>query len=83
MGNVILVYKVLPKDPKNLRDAKRELEGLGAERIEEEPIGFGITALKVTLIVPDEGGVQDNVEEKLSKLGSIQSFELLRYGRAL
>lgn len=83
MGDVILVYKVLPADPAGLAKVKKALEAIGAKRIEEEPIGFGIVSLKVTAIVPDESGVQDAFEEKLGSVKGVQSFELLAYSRSL
>jgi elongation factor 1-beta len=83
MGEVIVVYKVMPKDPGVLASMKEGLRKLGPERLEEEPIGFGITAVRFTKIIPDSGGEQDRLEERLGAVRGVESFELVTYSRAM
>ena len=43
--------------------------------IKEEPIGFGLKALKILTLVPDEGGLIEQIELKLAKLKGVKTSE--------
>lgn len=43
--------------------------------IQEEPVAFGLKALKVLTIIPDEGGLTEKVEEAVRKVAGVQSAE--------
>lgn len=81
MGQVALLYKALPAEPGKLEGVKKDLAKLGADRIKEDPIGFGISAIIFSVIVTDDEGAQDMMEEKIRAIKSIQSFELVNYSR--
>jgi elongation factor 1-beta len=83
MGDVILVIKVMPEDPARLGQVKQGLQELKPQRIEEEPIGFGVTALKVTVIIPDAGGHQDELEERIRHIDGVGELEVLQASRSL
>lgn len=83
MGKVILVFKVLPEDMKMFDRIKEEIAKLKPERIEEDPIAFGLKALQLTFIVPDEGGVQDKLENKIRAVKGVSDLEVLRASRSL
>ncbi len=83
MGDVILVYKILPKEPSKLQKIRAGLEKIKHQRLEEEPIGFGITALKFTTMVPDEGGKQEELEEKINAIEGVGEVELVHFSRSM
>ena len=83
MGDVILVYKVLPKDPSKFKDVKDGLEKLKPKRLEEEPIGFGVVALKFTTLVPDAGGKQEELETKIAMIKGVGGTELVHFSRSM
>ncbi len=83
MGDVILVYKILPADPEKFDSIKSALEGIKHQRIEDEPIGFGLNAVKFTCIVPDEGGKQEELEEEIRKIDGVGELELLHFSRSM
>jgi elongation factor 1-beta len=83
MGEVIIVIKVLPKDPAKLESVKEGLQKLNPKRMEEEPIGFGLSAVIFTTIIPDEGGKQDELEESIRKIDGVGEFEVIRASRAM
>ena len=83
MGEVICVYKVMPDSPESLEPVKKALEEMKPARLEEEPLAFGIVALKVTIIIPDGSGVLDETEEKLSKIPNVSSVENILTTRGL
>ncbi len=83
MGDVILVYKILPSDPAKFDQLKAGLANIKHQRIEEEPIGFGVTAVKFTTMVPDEGGKQEELEEQIRAIDGAGELELLHFSRSM
>ncbi|MFH1445350.1 MAG: elongation factor 1-beta [Nanoarchaeota archaeon] len=75
MGDVILVYKIMPDCPDSFDKVKKALEELKPVRLEEEPIAFGLKAFKFTTIVPDQGGLVEELERKLESIEGVQSVE--------
>ena len=75
MGHVLLVYRITPSGPDVLDALKEKLNGIGAINTVEQPIGFGITALRVTFRIPDGEGVQDELENKFGDIPEIGDFE--------
>ncbi|MDR1819139.1 MAG: elongation factor 1-beta [Methanobrevibacter sp.] len=82
MGDVVATVKIMPEDPEiSLESLKEEIRSViegSAElhNIEEEPVAFGLVALKVMFVVGDEEGGTDDVEEKLRKIADISSVEV-------
>lgn len=83
MGDVIIVLKILPESPEKFGKIKEELEKLNPKRLEEEEIGFGLSALKFTTIIPDAGGKQDELEEKIRSIDGVGEIEVLRCSRSM
>lgn len=83
MGEVICVFRIMPESPERFEEIKKALEELKPERLEEEPIAFGLKALKFTKVIPDESGTQDELENKLESIDGIQSVETLTVSRSL
>jgi len=83
MGEVILVIRVLPDSPENVQKVKEGLEALKPARLEEEPLAFGMVAFKVTVMIPDEGGVQDRTENEINAIPGVGSSEVLQASRAM
>jgi len=83
MGKVIIVFKILPENPDKLSELRAAVEALEPERVEEEPIAFSLKALKVIFIIPDAGGEQDKLENRLKSLPNVGSVETERVSRSL
>lgn len=80
MGNVALILRVMPESP------EVDLEGLkaairkaipGVSEIREEPIGFGLRALKLAVIVGDKAGESDQAEKTLAGLPGVERAEVV------
>jgi elongation factor 1-beta len=80
MGDVALFIRVMPESP----DVDRE--GIKAaiqekipsvQEIREEPIGFGLVALKVVVVVPDAEGQTDAVETALHDITGVERAEIV------
>ncbi len=81
MGDVRIVYKLMPEDPKkDLDEIKDEVKKVAEEYgkykgSNEEKVAFGLMAVVSTIEIPDEGGIVDEMEERLRSIDGIQSAE--------
>lgn len=82
MGEVVATIKLMPESPDvDLEKIKGDIiksipEGAEFHKIEEDPIAFGLVALKVMVVVGDEEGGTEKVEEVLSKVEGVSSVEV-------
>ncbi|NIO19475.1 MAG: elongation factor 1-beta [Candidatus Aenigmarchaeota archaeon] len=83
MGDVIVVFKIIPKDMGMFDEVKKALEDLKPQRLEEEPVAFGLKALKFTKIIPDEEGELPELEEKIKGINGVQTCETVAISRSL
>jgi elongation factor 1-beta len=83
MGEVAMIYRLMPESPEAIESIKNDLEGIvksvGAElnRVDEKPIAFGLKALEIAVIMDDKSGKSGELEEKLSSIPGVQSMELV------
>lgn len=81
MGDVLVVFRVLPEDVDNdlsrLESKIREkLNGVcKINDIKTEEIGFGLKALNVQAIMPDEEGMADRVESILAGIEGVSQVD--------
>lgn len=77
MGDVAVLLKVLPTDAElNIEALKDEVIGklkpiCEINRVEIQEIGFGLKAVKIQVIVPDEEGRIDKVESTISSIEGV------------
>ena len=88
MGKIIIAYKIFPSESTvdlELLEEKirKQLSGFAsAQKFAKEPIAFGLSALKVTMIIPeDEEGVLEKVESHLNELEEIGQIQTLGVNR--
>ncbi|OYT58367.1 elongation factor 1-beta [Euryarchaeota archaeon ex4484_178] len=78
MGDVLITYKIMPEGvdvdfEKMKEEVKKKVSALGkVAEFDLQPIAFGLKALIVKVIVKDEGGVADKIEEELGKIENVQ-----------
>ncbi|HVP97545.1 elongation factor 1-beta [Methanoregula sp.] len=80
MGSVAVILRVMPESPDvDLEKLKKALkESLpGIQDIKEEPIGFGLKAIKLAAIVNDAGGETDALEGKLNAIPGVERAEII------
>ena len=89
MANVIVDLKVMPESPevslsKLKEEVKKKIESFGGivGRIEEEPIGFGLSALIFTFNSPESKSNLDPLEEAVKKIDGVSSAEVVSITRA-
>ncbi|BBL66975.1 hypothetical protein MchiMG62_01560 [Methanoculleus chikugoensis] len=79
MGNVAIIVKIMPESPDVDREALKAAirAAVPVDDIREEPIGFGLVALKAAVVVPDSAGAPDKVEAALQKIEGVASAEIV------
>jgi elongation factor 1-beta len=87
MGKVAAAIKVMPESPEvDLDDLQDRLEGALPEGakingFERDDVAFGLVALIPTVIVPDEAGGTEAVEEAFTGVEDVESVSVENVGR--
>ncbi|AHB65425.1 effector protein [Haloarcula hispanica N601] len=87
MGKVAAKIKVMPESPEvDLDDLQERLEGVLPEGtkingFEREDVAFGLVALTPTVIVPDDTGGTEAVEEAFANVDDVESVSVESTGR--
>jgi len=79
MGDVAIILKVMPESPEvdlNKLQATIKEKVIGVNDIKVEPIGFGLSALKVAVVGKDEQGVEDKIKASFEGITGIESIEV-------
>ncbi|MCU4718861.1 elongation factor 1-beta [Halapricum hydrolyticum] len=87
MGKVAAKIKVMPNSPDVDLDALQDRleqalpEGAKINGFERDEVAFGLVALLPTVIVPDESGGTESVEEAFSEVEDVESVSVENVGR--
>ncbi len=83
MAEVLVLARVLPESTEIKIDEleKKIKEEIAPQKIEREPIAFGLVALKVSKIIPEEEGRMKELEEKLKRIEGISQVDILEVSR--
>ncbi|WP_435095797.1 elongation factor 1-beta [Halarchaeum sp. P4] len=87
MGKVAAVLKVMPQSPEiDLDELKERLEdslpeGAKLRGFEQEEVAFGLVALLPTVVVPDDAGGTEAVEEAFTNVEGVESVQVQETGR--
>ena len=87
MGKVAAKIKVMPQDPDiDLDELQERLEdslpeGAKINGIERDDVAFGLVALLPTVIVPDDTGGTEAVEEGFTEVEGVESVSVEDVGR--
>ena len=87
MGKVAAKMKVMPQSPDiDLDELQEKLEASlpqGAEirTVERDDVAFGLVALLPTVVVPDDAGGTEAVEEAFSGVEGVESAKVEEVGR--
>ncbi|MBW3003846.1 elongation factor 1-beta [Candidatus Woesearchaeota archaeon] len=91
MGTAIVTIKIMPETPEvNLEEVQvKALElikgyaGDTENKIEIEPIAFGLKALNIIFVVDEAKGSPDAVADKITEIEGVQSAEVTDVRRAI
>ena len=83
MGKVLVTSKLLPESPNvDLEKIKKEVkERINPEKIEEEPIAFGLVSLKIEKVIEDDGKSLEELEKKLRNIPNVSQVEIVQVSR--
>ncbi|MFC6941844.1 elongation factor 1-beta [Salinirubellus sp. GCM10025818] len=87
MGKVAARLKVMPQSPEIDLDALQDRlenslpEGAKISRVDRDDVAFGLVALLPTVIIPDDAGGADAVEEAFSQVEGVESVKVDQVGR--
>ena len=91
MANAIVTIKIMPTSPDvdlEALEKKVKLEiasfaGEGETKTEQEPIAFGLTALKIIFVMDESLGSPDVLSEKVEAYDEVNSAEISDVRRAV
>lgn len=94
MAVAVITVKVMPKSPEvNLEELQEKVQALIREfterddprdqKVEIEPVAFGLKALKIIFTMDEAKGSPDAIEEKAKAIEGVQSFEVVDVRRAI
>ena len=87
MGKVAAMMKVMPEGPEEDIDALQDRlenalpEGAKISRVDREDVAFGLVALFPTVVIPDEAGGTDAVEDAFGSVEAVESVDVDEVGR--
>lgn len=88
LGKIVIAYKIFPSesgtDFELLKEKiKKELSDIASiQRFAEEPIAFGLSALIVNMVLPeDKEGVLDEAEKRLTNMKEVGQIQTLGVNR--
>ena len=87
MGKVAAKIKIMPQSPEVDLDALQERlegslpEGAKIKGFERDDVAFGLVALFPTVIVPDDAGGTEAVEEAFTGVEGVESVDVDTVGR--
>lgn len=90
MAKVLITFRIMPESVDVSlttleQQAKTAIEQYGGivQRVEQDPIGFGLVALKIVFAMDESKGATDVLEEQLKTLPGIMNVEVTDVRRAL
>jgi elongation factor 1-beta len=87
MGKVAAKIKVMPQSPEVDLDALQDRleealpEGAKIRGMDRDDVAFGLIALLPTVVVPDDAGGTDAVEEAFLEVEGVESVSVQSVGR--
>ena len=87
MGKVAVKLKIMPESPEVDLDALQDRlegslpEGAKIQGFERDDVAFGLVALLPTVIVPDDAGGTEAVEDAFSGVEGVESVQVEEVGR--
>lgn len=91
MGSVVVTLRILPESPEiSLKSLENKISkkiikfaGKGEIRFDEEPIGFGLSALNVIFVYDENKGDTEKLEGSIKRVKGIRNVEVSDVRRAI
>ena len=89
MAQVLIIFKIMPEDVEISLDqletvVKEKITAYGGKvgKVEQEPVAFGLKALKVMFSMDESKGSTDDLEDQLKAVEGIMNVEVVDVRRA-
>lgn len=90
MAQVVVTLKIMPESPEtDLKAVEEKASKLIAEfggevgKVEEEPVAFGLKALKLYFVMDEDIGSTETLENNVSEVEGVNSVEVVDVRRAV
>jgi len=85
MGDVLVAFRVMPKDVNvNIDSLVEKIRAaIKPDRVQPKPIAFGIVAIEVIKFIPDAEGELEKVENKLRTVENVGEVEITEVTRTI
>jgi elongation factor 1-beta len=92
MAKAVVTVKIMPESPDvDLGFVQQVAEKAidvfcgeqGEKRTEQEPIAFGLKALKITFVMDERIGSTDPLEQEIAKIDGVNSVDVVDVRRAI
>ncbi len=85
MAKLLVEVRIFPESAEVDLEAlkKRIVEVVSPEKIEEQPIAFGLVALRVFKITEEKEGVAEELEKKLKEIEGVGEAEVVSVSRTV
>jgi len=91
MAQVVITLKIMPKSPEidlssvqsKSEDEIKKFTGDTEMKTEQEPIAFGLKALKIIFVMDESKGSTEVLEENIKKIEGVNSVEAVDVRRAI
>ena len=91
MAQVVATLKIMPESPetdllsieKKAKEKIFQFSGNSQMKSEQEPIAFGLKALKITFVMEESKGSPDSLEEDIRSIEGVNSVETVDVRRAI
>ncbi len=85
MSDVIVTFKVMPNGVEvDLMKMENDIrETVNPQRVEREPVAFGLVALNVTTLMEDAEGKLDEVEHRLRGIEGVSDVTVTEITRTI
>ncbi|RLE78461.1 MAG: elongation factor 1-beta [Thermoprotei archaeon] len=89
MARVLVLLRILPKDanitPDHLLGKIKEVlpEKYQIMRHQSEPIAFGLEALRMIVVIPEEAGGTETLEQVISNVEEVSQVDVLSVSRVI
>ncbi len=80
MGEVMVIFKILPEEPgkeDSILQKLKHLKNCRVAEVKKEPLAFGMFVVKAGIIIPDkEDGRLQAVEEEIRAIKGVKEVEI-------
>ena len=91
MADVVVTMKIMPDSPEvdltrlesSALEKIKTFTGIDNHKVEQEPVAFGLKALKIMFVMDEAKGSTDSLEQDISSIEGVNSVEVTDVRRTI